>query len=946
MSSDPAVGRPQAASHGPTHGPVIGIVGAGAAGTLVAIHLLRELRATNTAADVVLIDPAEAGRGVAYSTIDERHLLNVAVGRMSALPDDPAHFLEWARCQADPALRDATPDDFLPRRTYGAYLRDTLDHEIADSGRARLLRRRERAVTLEPGAPTALHPHHKIALADGTSVVVDHVVLAPGVMPPGTAWAPPSLLTSDRFVADPWAAGALAAIDDVGDVLLVGTGLTMVDVAMTLSRTRPTTVDVATTPATTGRVLHAVSRRGRLPKAHGPRRLAAVEPTDLPVDLDLATLRRVVLAHIRTTARTHGDWRPAMDGMRPHTARLWSMLCDECRREFLRTDALLWDTHRHRMPGVTAASIARMRAGGALTVAAAHVVDVDDVGGALLVHLSDGTSRRVAHVVNCTGPSPDVSRSRDPLLTSLLAAGHACAGPLGMGLATDAEGRVRATDGAVGDVWTLGALRRGELWESSAIPEIRSQAAAVANAITAQLAAPSLLWTPTHQSDGASVDQESTKSTGRAGKSFDLMGLPLTTSSVAAEAYNVGLGRVLRVQSGADAAFREAVALDPGFALAHAALALLGHEGGATADVAAALGAAQDAVRRRGDDRERSLVDVVTSRVQDCRGTGAAALVRHIGTYPRDALAVSAAVPTIAFSGVTDVQQEAWTLVEGLASAYGDDWWYGGLLAFVRQDQGRYDEADALARSALRAEPAAGHAVHAQTHVFYETGQHVAGLQWLDPWISSSGQGASHRAHFSWHAALHELSLGDLDAVRRRYESSLAPPHVTGVRALVDSASLLWRCRVTESWSGELPLTSLLELVGSDLLERPATPFTAMHSAVALAAAGDCSGLIRLRAHVASSPEPVMSDVVVSLCDALVAVLEQRWNEAVRILRLLGPWLVQLGGSAAQREIVEDTLLYALVAAGRCDEARGLLAARLDRRPSPLDTQRLASVPA
>jgi uncharacterized NAD(P)/FAD-binding protein YdhS len=932
MSSDPAVGRPQASPHGPTHGPVIGIVGAGAAGTLVAIHLLRELRATNTAADVVLIDPAEAGRGVAYSTTDERHLLNVAVGQMSALPDDPEHLLAWARCQPDPAVRVATTNDFLPRRSYGAYLRDTLDHEIVHSGRARLLRRRERAVALEPGAPTAVHPHHKIALADGTAVVVDHVVLAPGVLPPGTGWAPPSLLTSDRFVADPWAAGALAAVDDDGDVLLVGTGLTMVDVATSLSRG--------------ARVLHAVSRRGRLSKPHGARRLAAVKPSDLPLDLDLPTLRRVVLDHIRTTVRTHGDWRPAMDGLRPHTARLWSLLCDADRREFLRTDAMLWDTHRHRMPRVTAAAIARMRAEGALTVAAAHVLDVDDVAGALLVRLSDGTSRRVAHVVNCTGPQPDLSRSRDPLLTSLLGAGYACAGPLGMGLATDAQGRVRAADGAVGDVWTLGALRRGELWESNAIPEIRSQAAAIAKAIATQVAAPSLVWTPTHQSAGASVAQESTKSAGGAAKPVDLRGLRLTTSAAAADAYNVGLGRVLRVQSGADAAFREAVAVDPGFALAHAALALLGHEGGATADVAAALGAAQDAVRRRGDDRERSLVDVVTSRVQDCRGTGAAALVRHIGTYPRDALAVSAAVPTIAFSGVTDVQQEAWTLVEGLASAYGDDWWYGGLLAFVRQDQGRFDEADALAWSALRAEPAAGHAVHAQTHVFYETGQHIAGLQWLDPWIASSGQGASHRAHFSWHAALHELSLGDLDAVRRRYESSLAPPHVSGVRALVDSASLLWRCRVTESWSGDLTLTSLLELVGADLLERPATPFTAMHSAVALTAAGDCSGLIRLRAHVASSPEPVMSDVVASLCDALVAVLERRWNEAVRILRLLGPWLVQLGGSAAQREIVEDTLLYALVAAGRCDEARGLLAARLDRRPSPLDTQRLASVPA
>lgn len=932
MSSDPAFGRPMTWSHGPTHGPVIGIVGAGAAGTLVAIHLLRELRAAGSSAEMVLIDPAECGRGVAFATPDPRHLLNVTAGRMSALPDEPHHFLGWARRQADPRMREIAPDDFLPRRTYGAYLRDTLDHEIIDSARVRLLRRRERAVALEPGSRTDLHPHYRVALADGTSVVVDHVVLAQGVFAPGVAWAPPALIASDRFVADPWATGALTAIDGAGDVLLVGTGLTMVDVAMSLARD--------------GRVLHAVSRRGRLPKAHGHHRPVAVEPTDLPGDQDIRSLRRAVVDHVRATVRTHGDWRPAIDGMRPYTARLWSSLCDDCRGEFLRTDAVLWDTHRHRMPPSTAASVASMRQEGALTVGPAQVVAVDDVGGALLVHLSDGTSRQVAHVVNCTGPQCEVARSRDPLLTSLLAAGHACAGPLGMGLATDDEGRVRAADGAVGALWTLGALRRGELWESSAIPEIRSQARAIARAIATQVVQSATLWTPTHPSVGVSVEQESTRPLALKGKPRDLMGLRLSTSTAAADAFNIGLGRVLRVQSGADAAFREAAALDPGFALAHAAVALLGHEGGATADVAAALTSAQDAVRHRGDDREASLVGVVTSRVQDCRGAGAAALVRHIGAHPRDALAVSAAVPTIAFSGVTDVQREAWSLVEGLATSYGDDWWYRGLLAFVRQDQGRYDEADELAWSALQVEPAAGHAVHEQTHVFYETGQHISGLQWLDPWIESSGRAASHRAHFSWHAALHELSMGDLEAVRRRYESSLAPPHVSGVRALVDSASLLWRCRVTESWSGDLPLTSLLELVGTDLLERPVTPFTAMHSALALAAAGDCAGLVRLRAHVASSGEPVMTDVVASLCDALVAVVEQRWCEAVRTLRLLGPWLVQLGGSAAQREIVEDTLLYALVAAGRCEEARGLLEARLDRRPSPLDTHRLASVPA
>ena len=149
---------------------------------------------------------------------------------------------------------------------------------------------------------------------------------------------------------------------------------------------------------------------------------------------------------------------------------------------------------------------------------------------------------------------------------------------------------------------------------------------------------------------------------------------------------------------------------------------------------------------------------MVGRRVEDVRNSGATALMNHIAQHPRDVLAVSAAVPTIAFSGVTDIQQEAWELVEGLAPAYGDHWWYISLLAFTRQDQSRFDDAGLLAESALECEPTSGHAVHAQTHVMYETGRHEAGRAWLDHWVAESGRAASHRAHFSWHAALHELA--------------------------------------------------------------------------------------------------------------------------------------------------------------------------------------------
>jgi hypothetical protein len=302
-------------------------------------------------------------------------------------------------------------------------------------------------------------------------------------------------------------------------------------------------------------------------------------------------------------------------------------------------------------------------------------------------------------------------------------------------------------------------------------------------------------------------------------------------------------------------------------------------------------------------------------------------------------------VPTIAFSGIIDVQQDAWDLVERLAPSYGDHWWFISLLAFTRQDQARFDEAGLLAESALSCEPSSGHAVHALTHVHYETGRHEVGREWLDHWVAESGRSASHRAHFSWHAALHELALGDTEAVRRRYYSQLAPPAVSGVRALVDSASLLWRWRVTtadwfESEAAAPPVAPVLEAVGADLLDEPASPFVALHAALAHAASGDLERLGRLAVRCRADDEVATREVVAPLCHALVAAGEERWAEAADGLASTLPRLVTVGGSAAQREIVEETLVLALVRSGRGDRAAALVDARLDRRPSPLDARR------
>lgn len=881
------------------------VVGDGAAGTLVALHLLRRWRArgsTGARPVVALVGPGATGRGVAYATDDPRHLLNVPAGRMSALPDDPDHLVRWARRSCD---ETAGPQVFLARRHYGRYLEHALAQEAgAPDAVGRLLRVPHRAVRVgaRPDGRT------EVVLGDGGVLLAADVVLALGVQAPGAAWAPPGLAADPALVADPWAPGALAALD--GDrVLLVGTGLTMVDTALALQRP--------------GRTLHAVSRHGLLPHAHAAHPVAPT-PTALPegVELDTPTLVATVERALARTVRAGGDWRSVVDGLRPSTTAAWQRLCGHCRGELLAHHVRRWEVLRHRVPRESAAAVGALRASGALTVRAASVAGArrDDAG--LHVSFSDGSEVVVDHVVSCTGPLTDPAASHDPLLRGLLADGLAVPSPLALGLATAPDGRLVGADGRTGRLWTLGALRRGDLWETTAVPEIRAQAVALAD----RLAPPVPAREPSRR------------------RPRDAFGLALSTTPEAAATYADALQRVLLVQGGAAEALEQAVRLDPGFAVGHAALALLGHEGGAPVDVPAALRRAQRAAARA-DERERGFVDVVTQRVQGGRERGARALLRHLERFPRDALAVSAAVPTIAFSGVTDVQQEAWDLVERLAPAYGDDWWFAGLLAFVRQDQGRYDEAAGHAQRGLRVEAGSGHAAHALAHVHYETGDHRAGLAWLDPWIAGSGRAASHRAHFSWHAALHELSLGDVEALRRRWEAELSPGQVGGVRALVDSASLLWRCRMVGVWPDEPAVEGVLAQIDPDLLAHPTTPFTALHAALALAGCGDDARLRDLRAHAAGSSDPVMRDVVVALCDALEDTVAGRWDEAARGLRLLGPWLVQLGGSAAQREIVEDTLLHVLVRARRCDEARAVLEERLDRRSSPLDRRRLAGVP-
>jgi uncharacterized NAD(P)/FAD-binding protein YdhS len=411
----------------------VAVVGGGCAGVLATREVLR-----GSDDRVVLIEPDEPGGGLAYGSARPWHLLNSRAGAMSADPDDPGQFARWAGC---------SPADFRPRPEYGAYLR-TVFASTATEYAGRLDVRRSAAIGLTS---------HGVTLAGGGHVRADEVVVATGNPAPAQPAARPD---HPDYLADPWAPGVLDAIPSDVPVLLIGAGLTAIDVALTLTADRNRDAPIT-----------AVSRRGQLPLSH----TAVAAPPEMPALGDCATLRDVVRA-VRAEAARAGDWRAVVDGLRPHLDELWVALTPDEQDAFLRHLARPWECHRHRMAPSVGTRVAELRAEGRLEVRAGGVRSMTaPAAGGLLVELEAGVQWFGA-VVNCAGPGR-LPAAAGSFVGSLLAAGQARVGPHGLGLDIDAAGRLVGADGrARPGLWLIGPLRRGARWETTAVPEIRQQA--------------------------------------------------------------------------------------------------------------------------------------------------------------------------------------------------------------------------------------------------------------------------------------------------------------------------------------------------------------------------------------------------------------------------------------------------------------------------------------
>lgn len=437
------------------------MVGGGASGTLTALNVLR----TSPAGVTVTVYEASGrvGRGLAYSTTDRRHLLNVPARNMSALPDAPTDLVDWAARTG----RTLGPDDFLPRADYATYLGDRLA-EARRRHPGRLTTVADTVVDLVP-ADGGL----AVRTRTGDQQAYDAVVLAYGnAAPSWLAVAGEPLPEASWHIANPWDLAWVDTLEPDATVVIVGAGLTAVDTAITVLEDAP------------ARRAVMVSRQGLLPRAHAASSSTGWVTPVPPGPLTADGLAALVGEQLRAARARGVDWRVVIDGLRGPTQSIWARLDLAERRRFLTRYARAWEVRRHRMAPAVAALIDGYRADGRLEILGGGLETVADDGGEVRVE-AGGRRLRADAVVNCTGPLFDIERADNPLLAALRCRGLVASDPLHLGLACTPAGEVLGSDGRrVPGLFTVGPPRKGVLLETTAIPEIRVQAAEVAGLLT------------------------------------------------------------------------------------------------------------------------------------------------------------------------------------------------------------------------------------------------------------------------------------------------------------------------------------------------------------------------------------------------------------------------------------------------------------------------------
>ena len=442
----------------------ITIIGGGASGTLLAANLLRATGEQLVEINVVEKAPS-LGRGVAYSTPDDIHLLNVPAARMTAFADEPDHFLNWLEGNG----YQFGPTAFVPRKIFGSYLNAVV--RMAEESKHDLVKLNifeDDAVDISIKDGKA-----EVMLASGEYLYSEKVVLAFGnFLPPQPSVRDLSFTTDPKYFRSPWHEGVFESIGNEDDVLIIGTGLTMVDVVMKLAHS-----------AHTGKI-YALSTRGLIPAVH---KLGDTYPSfadELVPMTRITDLLKSVRRHIKTAGEQNIDWRAVIDSLRPVTQQLWQNLPISEKRYFMQHLSRYWNVARHRMPAEAAAVLDKLRENGRLEIRKGRLQKIESTDGFDVEYLADSTSHSLkAHaIINCIGSESNFRKLDSQLVSTLFERGYIRSDALNFGIDALPNGSVVGQNGENSDVtFTLGTALKGTLWETTAIPEIRTQARQLAH---------------------------------------------------------------------------------------------------------------------------------------------------------------------------------------------------------------------------------------------------------------------------------------------------------------------------------------------------------------------------------------------------------------------------------------------------------------------------------
>jgi tetratricopeptide (TPR) repeat protein len=432
----------------------------------------------------------------------------------------------------------------------------------------------------------------------------------------------------------------------------------------------------------------------------------------------------------------------------------------------------------------------------------------------------------------------------------------------------------------------------------------------------------------------------------------DRYGLPLSTDSAAArDAYVEGVDLLLTVYPGAAAAFDRAIAADPRVALAYIGRArasqLAGKVEAMRADLAIASSLADQV-----SERERSQIDVFRSLFTGQPVAALAAIRAHVRTWPRDALVLSLAANQgglIGMSGLPGREQDLADFLDGLAPHYGEDWWFEAHRGMALSEIGRHDEARPMIEHSLAQYRRNAYGAHAFAHLCYETGEQDAGIEFLRDWLPLYDRGGGLFGHLSWHLGLFELHAGNFEGGLRLYnEAFCADDHRGAIhQKLSDSAAFLWRSELAGHPRDPARWAKLADYA-REKLPRPGMSLADWHVALTYAATGDDAALeawIRAIEELASAGRYPSRSVIPAVARAFAAYQRGDHATAIDLIERMLPERERIGGSRAQGDLVEATLLQAYLASGREAEARRLTAARRTG-PPPLPVTGIAGTVA